>query len=221
MPPPAPLDVSPARTSSAAARILPDGFDQREVRRRRAAPAAQLTRVAVFAPARHVGDEVDAEEAARAQHARDRRERRCAGRARGAATAGCRTAPSPCRTSPARMAAADVAADEHARGRPAARVARAAAARAPASAADDRCRRAVDARAGERHRHAAGAAPELEHAAAAPAPARARTARRGGRASARSPSRRTGIVVPAVVAFHHSNSKRNTPHRLFKQVTPS
>jgi hypothetical protein len=70
----APLHVCLLERRQPALRVLPDRFDEGELRA--AGLAAQLDAVAVLAPFGHVGHQIDAEGAARRDDARDRRERR-------------------------------------------------------------------------------------------------------------------------------------------------
>ena len=189
-------------------RILPDRLDQASAGRRRRRPRS-WTRFVYSRQFGHVGHEVDAEDAARREHARDRRERRRQVASAGAATAGCRTARSPSRTTrrPKRQRA-DVAADETRTRIGDLRCVRDW--RAARRRAFEHRRRAIDADeidagARERQRDAAGAAAELEHAARRLRRDRAaRTARRGARASARSPSRRTARTRPSLASLRAS-----------------
>src|SRR2546422_3802614 len=71
---PATLDVALLERREPVSAILRHRFDEREMRGARA--SAQLHAVAVLAPVRHVGDEIEAEESAARGHARDRRQRR-------------------------------------------------------------------------------------------------------------------------------------------------
>ena len=119
--------------------------------RRRRVPA-QLDAVRVLAPFRDVGHEIDAERAARREHARDRRRASRRDRDRAAATGGCRTAPAPSGTRVARTAAARMSPRTNRSDRGvvwpalwsrarAGRASRFGVARARASVPTDRCRR--------------------------------------------------------------------------------
>ncbi len=63
------------RRSSAAIAVLTDRFDQRHRCAARAAAAAETDATRILLPARHVQHQVEAESAARRQHARDGAER--------------------------------------------------------------------------------------------------------------------------------------------------
>ena len=200
------LDVSLLERRQPPLRVLADRFDQRQLGA--AGLAAQLDAVRVLAPVRHVGHEIDAEDAARRDDARDRCRASRSDRAAGSATAGCRTGAITIANEPRlERQRADVAADEtETRGRVgelatwSIRRARALEHRRRPIDADE-----LDAGARQRQRDATGSASELQHAARGPATsAAARTARRGARASARSPSRRTARSRPSLASLHAS-----------------